>query len=458
MQPVQPKKQKRSGRFLPVTTTTTNREPDNGTKIKFPYDNPHWIIHLFFIFLVAGCVGFFYWAWYFELDVFSIASGEVIPSGQIKKVQHLEGGIVKEILVREGDLVNKGQPMIILAKTATGADVEELGARLIGLRVEMARLKAIAENRNHPVFPDDIKAKHPDLVRQAVKLFTSEQQNYFNDIKIQKNLLTQRETDLKQIQVRLQNSKNNLQFIEQQVKISEDLLKEDLTDRYTHLNLLREQSTLQGLIKEDSVALEKMKAGIKEAKSVLNGLTHAYKGKARQELEKKRQEFSELSRRMTKYSDQLQRTSMLAPVDGIIKTLHVYAKGEVVKPGNTVAEIVPEGVSLIVEALLAPGDIGYVTLNQKALIMLASADASRFKKLKGQVIQISPDTFTAENGFSYYKVRIKPESEFFQGRHVRYALKAGVQVNTNIIVGKRSVLAYFIEPFLGSFSTSLSEI
>ncbi len=149
---------------------------------------------------------------------------------------------------------------------------------------------------------------------------------------------------------------------------------------------------------------------------------------------------------------------MLAPVDGIIKSMYVYAPGEVVKAGNTVAEIVPEGVTLIIEAFLPPGDIGYLKLNQSALLMLSSADAARFEKLKGQVIQISPDTFTAPDGYSYYKVQIEPESDYFQGKKVRYQLKAGVQVNANIVIGKRSVLAYFLEPFLGSFSAALTEI
>lgn len=424
----------------------------------FPYDNPEKIIHYFFIVLVAGCVLFLIWSWFGKLDVFSIASGEVIPSGQIKKVQHLEGGIVKEILVKEGEFVKRGQKMIVLAKTSTGADVEELSIRLVGLRIDVARLEAIAENLQPPEFPDDIAKQYPDLINQAEKFFKAEQEKYLNDLKIQQNLLTQREKDSKQIRVRLENSRKNFTYIKQQVKISEDLLKEELTDRYTHLSLLREQSALKGSIDEDSVALERIQAGIKEATSILNGLTHSYKGAAREQLEEKRQEYSELSRRMSKYSDQLQRTVMNAPVDGIIKSMHVFADGEVVKAGSTVAEIVPEGDSLIIEALLPPGDIGYVKPELSALIMLSSADAARFEKLKGTVVQISPDTFTAPDGMSYYKVQIEPEASFFQGRNVQYQLKAGVQVTINIVIGKRSVMAYFLEPFLGSFSSALSEL
>ncbi len=431
---------------------------DDMDTLKFPYDNPKWIVHFFLFFLVIGCCQIIIWASLGQLEVFSIAQGEVVPIGQIKKVQHLEGGIVKEILVKEGDLVKKGQKMIVLAKTESGADVDELSIRLVGLRLDIARLKAIAENREKPIFPADIRKEYSDLVRQAEQLFQSEKLNYLNDLTIHKNMLVQKEKDYKQIKVRLDNAVKNFNLIEQQVKISEDLLKEDLTDRYTHLNLLREHTGLKGMIDEDTVALERTKAGIKEAKSVLAGLTHSYKGTARKQLEKKRQEYSELSRRLLKYSDQLKRTIMLAPVDGIIKTLYIYAEGEVVKAGNTVAEIVPEGESLVIEALLPPGDIGYLKLDQTALITLSSSDAARFKKLKGQVIQISPDTFTAQNGYSYYKVQIRPESDYFQGRDVRYKLKAGVQVRANIVIGKRSVLAYFLDPFLGSFSSALSEL
>ena len=421
-------------------------------------DGPGTRIHLCVILMILCCLLLLLWAWQGKLDVFSTASGEVVPSGQIKKVQHLEGGIVQEILVREGDHVSRGQQMIILAKTASTAHVDELSIRLVGLQVDIARLTAVVEEQERPAFPVKITDAYPELVRQADTFFQSARMQYRNELKIRKNLLLQKQKDHKQIQVRLTNARNNLTYIDKQVKISEDLLEEDLTDQYTHLGLLREHTALKSQIDEDGVALERIKAEITEARSMLRGLSHQHKNTAMEELEKKRQEYNELSRRLMKYSDQLQRTVMSAPVDGIIKSLHVFAQGEVVKAGNTVAEIVPEGVSLVIDALLPPGDIGYVKPGQPVLVMLASADAARFEKLKGQVLQVSPDTFTAQDGYAYYKVQIQPEQDYFQGRNIRYELRAGVQVHANIIIGKRRVLDYFLDPFRGSFSSALSEL
>ncbi len=417
-----------------------------------------WDFHLLVGLSLLCCTLLFLWAWQGQLDVFSTASGEVVPSGQIKKLQHLEGGIVQKILVKEGDHVKKGQRMIVLAKAASTAHVDELTVRLVGLQVDIARLTAVVDRENQPVFPQKLARRHPELIQQSLAFFQSERLQHENGLRIQKNLLVQRQKDHKQIQVRLANAKANLKYINQQVGISEDLLKEDLTDRYTHLGLLREHTALKSQIDEDGVALERISAEITEARSVLKGLTHQYKNSAMEELEKKRQEYSELSRRMVKFSDQLQRTVMSAPVDGIIKTLYVYAQGEVVKAGNTVAEIVPEGVSLVIDAFLKPGDIGYVKEEQPALIMLASADAARFEKLKGVVVQISPDTFTGPDGHAYYKVQIRPEQNYFKGRNLKYDLRAGVQVHANIVIGKRSVLAYFLDPFKGSFFSALSEL
>lgn len=413
--------------------------------------------HLFFLTLTAAFLSIFVWAMVGKLDVVSVASGEVIPSGQIKKVQHLEGGIVKQILVQEGDVITKGQTMVVLESTSSGADVDELYIRLVSLQLDIARLQAKANAQAAPEFPEDIVKTYPDMARQAQVFFETERNKYLNDMRIQEQLIEQRGQDIKQIEVRLGNADKNLKLVNEQTKISEELLQEELNDRYTHISLLREQTGIKSQIEEDRVALVRTRTGLEEARSVLSGLKHTYKENARKQLEEKRQEYEELSRRMKKYDDQLQRTVMQAPVDGVIKSLDVFAVGEVVKPGSTVAEIVPEKDSLIIEALLPPGDIGYIQAGQRATIMLSSVDASRFEKLKGEVTRISPDTFTAEKGFSYYKVQIRPEKTFFQGKEWRYHLKAGVQVTTSILIGKRTVLEYLLEPFIGSFTAAMSE-
>ncbi len=433
--------------------------PDDIKELVFPYERTNWMVHLFVVLLVSGCAALGLWAWTCNLDVVSIAKGEVVPSGQVKKVQHLEGGIVKEIRIHEGDVVEKGETLIVLEGTASGADVDALSSRLASLKIDIIRLQAKANLQKHLEFPDELRRKYPKMVAESEALFKAELSKYLNDKKIQGELIRQREQDIKQIEVRLQNSKKNLKLIDEQISISEELLKEDLNDRYSHLSLMREYTNLKNQKEEDAVSLERTRAALKEEKSILVGLTSSYKEKARKLLDKKRQEYNELSLRLRKYRDQLKRTVMSAPVSGVVKSLNVYAEGEVIRPGDTVAEIVPEDDSLGVEALLLPGDVGYVHPDQKALITLASSDARRFGKIEGTVVRISPDTFTSQDGFSYYKVQIKPSRTFFSGnKGWKYELKPGVQVTSNILVGKRSVIDYFLEPFFGTLTSPLSEI
>ena len=148
---------------------------------------------------------------------------------------------------------------------------------------------------------------------------------------------------------------------------------------------------------------------------------------------------------------------MRSPVDGTIKTLYVVTVGGVIRPGDTIVDIVPAGDRLIIEAKLPTQDIGYVALGQAAIIKLASSDAMRFGGLKGNVVNISPDTLLTPEGMPYYKVRIETESDHFQRGQLRYNLFPGMQVVASIQTGKRTVLQYILDPLRGAMSDALQE-
>lgn len=412
---------------------------------------------LFFVFLCTTCVLLMGWSMVAQLDIVSMAPGEVAPSGQVKKVQHLEGGIVQEILVKEGERVVAQQPIITLQATSSDADLKEISTRLFSLRLEIARLEAEAEDQKELIFPEELLEIHPERARQEKQLFIARMGRYKNQQSAYQELVSQREQDILQVQARITNSQNSLHLIQEQITISNNLLKDNLTNRYDHLELLRKKSELDSRIQEDHALLARSKAALSEAKASLEGVRHTFQEEARNLLEEKRREWRELTERAEKFKDNLQRTTLRSPVQGIIKSLGVFARGEVIPPGGTVADIVPEGVQLLVEALLRPQDVGYVHVGQSAGIQLASSDAVRFGKLKGKVIHISPDTITTEKA-TYYKVRIETERDYFQHKGWRYQLLPGVQVSAAIVIGQRSVLEYLLDPFFSSLNTALSEL
>lgn len=153
--------------------------------------------HLFFLLLVIGCVSFFIWAFYGKLDIVSVAEGEVIPTGRVKHVQHLEGGIIREIAVKEGDRVKKGQPIIILERTMIGASLDELNARVNSLTIDIIRLQAVLEDKKRVAFSEKLKHDFPKMTAEAKNLFQTELSHYKSGVTALRHIIKQRKQRLK---------------------------------------------------------------------------------------------------------------------------------------------------------------------------------------------------------------------------------------------------------------------
>lgn len=413
--------------------------------------------HLFLLLCIVMCLGFFGWACFFELDIVSQAEGEVIPSSRVKPVQHLEGGIILKINVREGEEVKKGQELIELEATASDSSVEELDVRVKSLRVNIARLEAEDKGFELPDYPKDIIKNFPKLIQRSQKLFQTRKDRLESDLLSEKEKIKQREQDIRQITSRQRNSRNSLKLLREQIQISSSLLEDGLTSRYKHLGFLKEESKLKSSIEEDSAKLSKARSALAQARADIGEIRNSYYASVREELQDDRRELEEFSQRIRKFEDNLKRTVIRSPVNGVVKTMYVVSLGEVVRPGMTVMDIVPGGDKLVIEARLPISDIGYVKDGQKAVVKLASRDASRFGNLDGKVVNISPDADSTDRGLTYYRVRIETNKDFFEHDGNYYRLFPGIRVIAGIHIGTRTVLEYILEPFMGSMSYAMRE-
>ena len=246
-------------------------------------------------------------------------------------------------------------------------------------------------------------------------------------------------------------------FSREQIKISEELLKDDLTNRMLHLNLLKEESALRGRIAENTSAKRRIEASLTEAQARLDNINRSAENEINEALGEKRRSLDEFLSRQRKFADSLDRTVLRAPGDGVIKNMYIATVGGVIRPGATVADLVPAGDVLVIEAKLPPQDVGHVRRGQAATIKLASADAVRFGNLDGKVTNVSPDTIMTQQGATFYKVRIETERDYFQQRNLRYDLVPGVQVACSILTGRRTVLEYLLDPLIGGADTAFRE-
>ena len=401
------------------------------------------------IFLLLGLIaGFVLWAQHYALSIVSVAVGEVKPSSRVKEIQHLEGGIIDEILVREGAVVEEGQPLFTLSQTRDEADLAELNVRLRNLEVERHRLLAEVEGLPEPGFPEDLVSAAPSAVDKAGALFRTRMRQVEAEAARFSETVQQRRQTILEIQSRLSSARESLGLIEEQFRISEELLEKGITNRYTHLELQRELQQIKGSIAQDAEAVKGARAALAAAESEAEEARLEWAQETRADLSAVDSELTELSQRLRKYEDTLSRTTIRAPVSGTVKEMMVGTVGGVIQPGETIAAIVPGDDPLIVEARLQPQEIGYVRPGQRAVIRLNSPELVRFGHIEGAVTEVSPDRLTTEEGDPYFRVRITAARDHFAAGAARYDLYPGTQVIANIQTGERTVLDYVTAPLL----------
>lgn len=415
------------------------------------------ITHLFFLLIVLMCISFFYWAYKGELDVVSVADGQVIPSGKVKHVQHLEGGIVHRINIMEGEIVKKGQPLVELEKLLSGASLEEIQLRLDALSIDIIRQTALLKGKSSLKFSKDTIQKHPGLVRDAENLFSAHKKSNASKIEKLSQIVAQKKQRIKTIELRLDNKLQRLPLLQEQLSLSEELLNDSLTTRYKHIEIMQRTKEIEGGIKNDQSSLDEAKHALEETQANLNEVIYSFKEKIAEKLKETKQEYDEFAIRQTKFEDSLERTVIRSPINGIVKKLYVVTRGGVLKPGDTIADIVPSEERLMIEAHLSISDIGYVKKDQKALLQLPTADARKYDKLYGKVVNISPDTFTDENGRTFYNILIESERNYFTSGDQTYKLYPGMVLMATIHISKRTVLEYLVDPFMNTISFSMQE-
>lgn len=378
------------------------------------------------------------------IEVLSLADGKIIPQGRIKYVQHLEGGIVEEILISEGEKVEINQPLIVLSKEKASSEFEEINSRLKSIDLSILRVNSEIDSNNSIKIPDNKKNLFDkELVKSENELFQSRRKAINSEIKSKKASIDKANKNLK-------NLKKRLKIVKEQEDISQKLLEVEATNRLKHLEILRERQEVEGSIDEQQSIIDLSENDLEKVKN-------NYIEELNIELSQYRKEKEELNQRIQKYSDSLNRTVLKSPVSGTVKLVSVNSKGAIVAPGVTVVEIVPENERLIIEAKLPLSEIGYVKKNLEAKIRLNTPEGSRFRSIKGKVIFVGADRISGKDEEGFYLVKVETSENSFARKNEEYKLLSGVPVMVGIITGKRSFMDYFLTPFITGTSFALSE-
>ena len=387
------------------------------------------------------------WASYARLDEVASASGEIVPQGQVKLVQHLEGGILQRIDVRDGQSVSAGDPLITLDLGSAAMNPKELQVRLDGLALRRVRLRAEAAGID-PTFPEAIAKRRPDMVRAERETFGNRRQQIASAIAVLRAQARQREREIRELEARRRAVSANLKLARERLAMSLGLLERRLVSRMEHLRLAGEVKTLEGQIAELKPGIPRLRAALAEARERMREAALKFKRGAVEELGEVELALARNRELYDKVADQVRRTVVRSPIDGVVKNLRYHTIGGVIGAGEPIMEVVPRGDRLVIEARLRPTDIGYVAVGQPATVKVSTYYFVRYGGLDGQVSHVAADSSSDRSGAVYFKVIVRTDKVYLGERPGSLPIVPGMQVTVDIHTGERTVIDCLINPVL----------
>lgn len=385
-----------------------------------------------------------------RLPEITIAQGEIVTAQAAAPVQHLEGGIVDAVLVREGEVVTAGQPLLRLNAAAAHADLGQLSARRAALLQQQERLRAMAEGLALPGGESTLAgpqraALASRLTAMADRLATGAEQ------------VAQRRSEAVMLDGQAQALIRQIAMLRDELATRQGLARGGLTTRVAVLEtqrmLLSTEADQERLLGQATTARRAM--GEAEARMVETRSQAV--DEARQEGARVALELAEAEETITRLRDRADRTLLRAPIAGIVRGLAVHRPGSVIQPGALIAELLPQETPLVVDARISPRDIGFVTEGQSVTIKVQAFDFSRFGTVSGTVVRISAGSFLDEQRQPYYRARVALEQPHV-GRSPGLArLSAGMTVQADITTGAKTVMQYLLKPIYAYTSTAFSE-
>ena len=406
--------------------------------------------------IMAVLAAFVGWAYIAQFEEVAIAQGEVVPQGQVKVIQHLEGGIIERLYVVEGDEVKANDPLVQLDLTVSGANREELSVRLDSLMLTRARLSAEARGVK-PEFPQDVQSRSPEVAVGEGQAYAARQAELASGLQVLREQVRQRELSVSEKKARRKTVVRGLELAREELGISSDLLKDELTSRIDHLKIQREVEQFDGELKTLGSGIPRLEAALAEARERVTEERLKFHRIAQEEIGKVELAIAQTRETLSKATDQVRRTEIRSPIDGVVKSVRYHTIGGVVRPGEALMEIVPIHDSLVVEAKLNPIDVGYVRVGQAAVVKISTYDFVRYGGLVGEVIHVSADSTTDGSGFTYFRVVARTEKSYLGARPGELPIAPGMQAQIDIHTGSKSVMTYLLKPVLKLKSDAFRE-
>lgn len=393
------------------------------------------------------------WAAVSRLDEVTRGEGKVIPSRQLQVLQSLDGGVVEEILVKEGDVVDAEQVLLRIDPTRFASSVRESRVQYSALVAKAARLKALTEGTPFKV-PDEIAKEDPKTVEEERRLYESRRNELETQSSIARQQLAQRQQELVEVRARYEQASKSYDISARELAVTKPLIASGAVSEVELLRLERDVARFRGERDMASAQISRIQASISEASHKLEEVGLAFRNESGKELGETMARLNALAEGSVGLSDKVTRSVLRSPVKGTVKRVLVNTVGGVVQPGKDVIEIVPLEDNLLLEARVQPRDIAFLRPGQKVVVKFTAYDFSIYGGLDGKLEHIGADSVVDEKGNAYYTVRVRTNKPTL-GNNL--PVIPGMIVEVDIITGEKSVLTYLLKPVLRAKARALSE-
>jgi adhesin transport system membrane fusion protein len=387
------------------------------------------------------------WSFIGQVEQVVTAPGKVIPHDKVKIIQHLEGGIVKQVVARENSIVKAGDALVEIDLATSGINRSEMVARMATMQFSKTRLEAESQGKSLR-FPAVLAKEFPDVAEAELSTYKNRHAELSGALEALSGQSSQGRQRVTELQAKLASLNANLLLARQELAVSEDLVKDKLTSQLEHFQRKSAVERLKGEVAMTQQAIPGAQAGQTESNGRRREEEAKFRRRAADELGELERKLASLQQELGRANAQESRSVIRSPIDGVVRNVRYQSMGNVVKPGEPIMEIVPLGEELVIEVNLNPADRGYVTLNQPALVKVSAYDYFRYGGLEGRVTAIAADTDTGKDEEHFYRVTISTTKSWLGDDPGQFPISTGMVGEVDIHAHSQSIFWLLIKPVL----------
>lgn len=412
--------------------------------------------NIFLISIVALVAFFLLWANLSKIDEITRGQGQVVPTQEIQVVQSLEGGILSELLVSEGDRVEKDQVLLRMSDVQFASEERGTEAKFASLQAKKARLEAESKGLEFAM-PAGIAAKMPAVAANEVALYKSRQQELSNAIAILKDKNEKAKAEIAETQAQIRRLNDNAALLRQELAITSKMVAQQAVPKLEEIRLLRELSDTTGQIRANEQKLSGLQSEQSVTEKQIADQNDKFRTQALGELGDVETEIAQLNESLKSIGDRVSRRELRAPVGGIVNNIAVKTIGGVIEPAHKMVEIVPVDDELKITARVLPSDIAFLKTGQPVKVKISAYDPQRYGSLDGTLARIGANSVSDREGNVFFEIEVRTGKNHLGTGDHKLPITPGMVADVEIITGRRTIMEYLMKPVMRMKDRALRE-